>query len=73
MTPYKNLSGTSGVAAYEYSAEQIIILFKKSGTYTYTLDSVGAVHLETMKRLADAGRGLGGYINTNPTVKKGYV
>jgi hypothetical protein len=67
MTRYKNLSGNSGVAAYDfdddYDPETIIVQFTDGSVYTYTYDSASPEEIETMKVYADAGRGLNTYIN----------
>ena len=72
MKPYANLSGDSGISAYEYGSDWIHIQFVHGGTYEYTSSSVGAANLETLKRLADSGDELNTFINTTPSVKKGY-
>lgn len=73
MKPYRDIHGDSGIAGYQYSDEWIEIQFKTGRIYRYTTSSVGHSHLSTMKSLADSGDGLNAYINTNPSVKKGYV
>jgi len=71
MQPYSNLSGDSGVLAYQIGAVYIIVQFKH-GQYTfykYTYASAGSGVIETLKALAQQGRGLNSYISTN---KPGY-
>jgi hypothetical protein len=64
MTPYQNLSGDSGVAAYEVGDDFLKVRFWESpGVYVYTSRSAGAKHLREMKRLAAIGRGLSTYIS----------
>ena len=58
MEPYKNLSGDSGVVAFEIRSDSIIIEFKDDGLYLYTYASAGKDNIEQMKRLADNGKGL---------------
>ena len=68
MIPYKNLWGDSNVVAYQNWNDFIIVQFWGSGTYTiytYTYVSAGSSVVETMKRLANAGRWLNSYISTN--------
>ena len=72
MKPYKNLNGNSGVTAYEIGADYVAIRFKADVTYWYTFASTGERHVVQMKKLAEAGRGLAGYIATHPTVRDGY-
>jgi hypothetical protein len=62
MQPYFNRSGESGVIAYEVGADSITVRFK-DGTYLYNSDRPGRMHVEQMKRLAMAGRGLATYIS----------
>ena len=73
MKPYQNLSGDSGILAYEYGLDWIRIRFDHGGTYEYTKASIGAAHLRTLKRLADSGDELNTFINSHPEVKNGYA
>ena len=67
MKPYKNLSGHSGVIAYAITEDAIHIRFRDgdASNYLYDAASVGKADLETMKRLAQAGRGLSTFISRN--------
>lgn len=65
MKHYRNLSGHSGVIAYEIGADVIAVKFRDGGAYWYTHASAGPVHVEAMKQLAVAGRGLSTYIARN--------
>ena len=71
MRRYANLSGTSGVVAYETGPDFIDVRFREGGTYRYTHASAGPVHVEQMKKLAVAGRGLGTYISRH--VREAYA
>ncbi|MBI1347511.1 hypothetical protein GC163_14625 [bacterium] len=62
MRTYKNLSGNSGVSAYEYGNDYIKLRFKDSSIYTYTYSSAGSSHIEHMKKSAEQGRGLSTYV-----------
>ena len=62
MQPYQNLSGESGVRAYEIGDDYIKVEFS-NGTYLYTYQSAGEENIETMKQLAEEGRGLNRFIN----------
>ena len=73
MERYKNLSGNSGVVAYEIVEDGIKVQFKNGFLYHYTNESVGPANIEKMHRLAIAGRGLATFINENPAVKHGYI
>lgn len=72
MKAYGNIGGDSGVSAYEYGDDWIRVRFTKGGTYEYRAAKIGLSHIEAMKRLADAGNGLNGYIRSNPDVRDGY-
>ncbi|MGH7648758.1 MAG: hypothetical protein ACREND_11610 [Gemmatimonadaceae bacterium] len=63
MEPYRNLSGNSGVEAFEIHDESIVVRFSGGPTYEYDYVQSGRVHVEQMKRLARAGRGLSTYIS----------
>lgn len=63
MERYRNLSGRSGVAAYELGPGRIEVAFVDGARYLYTERSAGARHIARMQRLAVAGRGLSGYIS----------
>lgn len=63
MQRYRRLSGESGVLAYQPAPRAIRVRFVDGREYTYSHDSAGEAHVEEMKRLARAGRGLSGYIS----------
>lgn len=67
MTSYKNVSGKSGVDAYEIHEGHIDVRFSAEiyRTYRYDHAVTGRGHVEEMKRLATAGIGLNSYINGN--------
>ena len=71
MERYKNLSGISGVAAYEIGSDYIKVNFKDGGSYLYNNAKTGIRNIEEMKKLAGVGRGLNTYINGH--VKKAYA
>jgi hypothetical protein len=71
MEPYSNLSGISGVLAYQPGGDHITVQFR-AGQYTYykyTNSSAGSAVIEMLKSLARQGRGLNSYISTH---KPGY-
>jgi hypothetical protein len=63
LRPYKNLSGKAGVVAYDFVKDGIQIQFNSGDTYLYTYRSAGESHIQTMRELAIAGRGLSTYIS----------
>ena len=73
MRPYANLSGDSGILAYEPGPTFIRVQFRSGAPYVYTYESVGRDNVERMKELAVAGRGLGTFISQHREVRYGYV
>lgn len=71
MKCYANLGGNSNVVSYDYGDTYIIVRFGTGKPYTYSYESAGKVNIETMKKLADSGRGLNSFIMKN--VRKLYV
>ncbi|WP_295771173.1 hypothetical protein [uncultured Mucilaginibacter sp.] len=63
MVKYHNLSGNSGVEAYETGNDNIKIRFKGGDVYLYSYTKPGKRHVEQMKRLATIGEGLATYIS----------
>lgn len=70
MTPYQNLAGDAGVAAYEIGSDSIEVEFRGGSAYLYDYDRPGRQEVEAMKRLAREGRGLSTFINRH--VGKNY-
>lgn len=63
MQRYANLAGNSGVVAYAIGERSIRVRFAHSSrVYEYSHASAGREHVEAMKRLALAGRGLSTYV-----------
>jgi hypothetical protein len=64
MTPYRNLSGNSGVVSYESKEDSILVVFGSGRwrNYLYNHISPGKHIVDQMKALADQGRGLNTYI-----------
>ncbi|MEX0779514.1 MAG: hypothetical protein WD037_07255 [Balneolales bacterium] len=71
MEKYKNLSGTTGVVAYETADNSITVKFQGGGTYLYTYQSAGQSNVEQMKELAASGKGLSTFIVRN--VRNSYA
>lgn len=65
MEIYKNLSGDSGVYAFQIGDDFLVLQFKKGGTYRYSYGSAGRRNIEQMKVLARRGQGLGTFISKN--------
>jgi hypothetical protein len=71
MRPYENLSGKSGVTAYQIGDTFIIVEFRDGSTYAYTNSTTGISNIEIMKRLALKGSGLSTFISRH--VKDKYA
>ncbi|TXC88046.1 hypothetical protein [Paraburkholderia azotifigens] len=71
MKRYRNLSGSSGVVAYETTDDGITVKFRDGYFYLYNHATPGEQEVEEMKWLAVAGRGLSTYISQ--VVKDRYV
>jgi hypothetical protein len=65
MQPYKNLSGTSGVVAFAVGEHHIDIKFQDGHKYRYDYTKPGKGEVETMKSLAETGKGLATFISQN--------
>jgi len=67
MKPYLNLGGNSNVVAYEIEADSITVEFASGAHrfYLYDRHQPGTMHVENLKRLAQAGQGLNSYIGKN--------
>jgi hypothetical protein len=63
MQRYRNLSGKSGIAAFDIDAGSITVQFSGDGRYLYTEESAGAANIAQMQRLATEGRGLSTFIS----------
>ncbi len=63
LTPYLNLSGDSGVAAFALLRDSVVVQFGNGDIYLYGPQHPGAEHVEHMKALAVAGHGLSTYIS----------
>ncbi len=70
MERYKNLKGDSGIDSYKIGPDSITVYFSDGAVYRYTYQSTGKANVEQMKKLATAGEGLNGFINT--VVKNDY-
>ena len=71
MKRYKNLSGGSGIVAYESGPDFIRVRFSSGSVYLYTYESADPDDIEQMKELASKGEGLNSFINT--TVYHNYA
>ncbi|MEM9389526.1 MAG: hypothetical protein AAGA02_03575 [Bacteroidota bacterium] len=60
---YKNLSGHSGIKAYDIGDDFIIVAFITGDIYRYDNSMPGKEHVENMKYLAQEGFGLSTYLS----------
>ena len=65
MEVYSNMSGDSGIYAYDSGSDFITVFFTSGKQYTYTYESAGTSNVEQMKNLARAGSGLNSFIINN--------
>lgn len=65
MKIYKNVSGKSTVARYELAKDFVTVRFTNQSVYRYSNQSAGSGNVSQMKVLAEAGKGLGTFIEAN--------
>lgn len=70
MTPYKNLSGNSGVTAYEITERGIRVQFNGGPVYHYLSCIDGVETVASMSSMAETGRGLSTFIAQNKKTLK---
>jgi hypothetical protein len=63
MQRYRDVSGDSGVSAYETGPQFIMVRFKDGGIYLYDAASPGLRFVSAMKKRAAEGKGLATYIS----------
>jgi hypothetical protein len=60
---YRNVSGDSGVVAFDLRPSSVIVQFRDGWKYEYTISSAGPDAVAEMKRLAMQGRGLSTFVS----------
>ena len=65
LTLYKNLSKASKVFRYEILKDRVTVRFVDNSIYIYSNQSATPGNIEKMKSLAQAGKGLSTFIDTN--------
>ena len=63
MTRYRNLSGHSGVVAYETTPDSITLTFVGGERYVYTDARPGRATVDRMKTMAAEGQGLSTFVS----------
>ena len=71
MEPYKNISGHSGIIAFQTGVDEIKIQFVDGSIYQYTSGVAGNKNIKKMKKLAVSGQGLATFIST--TIRTNYT
>ncbi len=71
--PYQDTSDGSGIIGYELGEDFIDVYFADHACHRYSNLSVGVLHVESMKALAELGQGLGAYMQAHPAVRTGYM
>ncbi|MDD2804021.1 MAG: hypothetical protein PHV33_00570 [Elusimicrobiales bacterium] len=69
MKTYKNLSGKSTVASFELAKDSVKVRFNDQSVYLYSNQASGSANVRQMKTLAEAGKGLGTFIDANVKTK----
>ena len=62
---YKNLGGASKVAKYTIQKDSMTVQFLDHTVYIYNNQTAGPLNIAKMKTLAQAGKGLGTFIDAN--------
>ena len=65
MKKYGNVSGNSGISAYEIGPDWIKVKFVTGEIYKYSYSKAGSYNVEQMKELAKDGKNLASYISRN--------
>lgn len=63
MARYRNLTGKSGVLAYQTTADSITLTFANGDRYLYGPTRPGRALVDRMKALAKSGRGLSTFVS----------
>lgn len=62
MKSYENFGGDSPIVDYEIGDDSITLGFMDGSVYTFTYRSAGSANVEQMKKYANFGHGLNGFI-----------
>jgi hypothetical protein len=69
----KTPNANSGISAYGWGSDYIVIQFTSGDAYTYTVsDTITQEEIDTLINLANSGRGLNTYINKHQNIKTGF-
>ena len=67
MAHYNDVSGTSGITAFQSNNDSITIEYKGGSAYLYSDHTAGSANVGYMKSLAASGQGLNSFINKSLT------
>jgi hypothetical protein len=67
MAHYNDVSGTSGITAFQSNNDSITIEYKGGSAYLYSDQVAGSANVGHMKTLAASGQGLNSFINKHLT------
>ncbi|WP_332674805.1 hypothetical protein [Aromatoleum sp.] len=74
MKAYRNLSGKSGIVAFEIGDDFVSVVFRDDPLpYVYSASQIPPAKIAQMKALALAGRGLASFISRNADVSDAYT
>ena len=62
MKSYENVGGNSTIIAFEIGDDSIKVKFMDGTVYLFTYRSAGSANVEQMKKYANFGHGLNGFI-----------
>jgi hypothetical protein len=71
MQSYENVGGSSAIVAFEIGDDSITIKFVDGSVYMFTYQSAGSANVEQMKKYANFGHGLHGFISRFVGMKSG--
>jgi hypothetical protein len=71
MQSYENVGGTSAIVAFEIGDDSITVTFVDGSLYLFTYQSAGSANVEQMKKYANFGHGLHGFISRFVGMKSG--
>lgn len=63
MNSYENVGGDSAIVAFEIGDDSITVKFMDGSLYLFNYQSAGSSNVEQMKKYANFGHGLNGFIS----------
>ena len=62
MKTYENVGGDSTIVAFDIGDDSIKVKYTDGSVYLFTYQSAGSTNVEQMKKYANFGHGLNGFI-----------